>query len=331
MSALSRLSLAASYFHGEEFKIWDRDTDAWSTGFEGRVYVFDRFKTIYHRPTRRETLGIARTITLPADLVIKHAPTEVVYMVSATDRTDVDNVNIYDRGRALHRSQDKGDLIRYATQGTGDNLGVLAAGDQGKVYYDTELRSESSDQMDYAIQQGDMVGRYFVTLPNSLPAEAGDYILASTGEYFRLDVLYKDSGYLLARATDLAPNHEDMVYELRTGEGGSYDPDTGRVIQAVRSDRAFSGYIGSLEKADQDVEGEINYDLEVWVDVAHIGFTPVPGDYVRARGLRYHVDKVTKSHSGVKYQLLCGRAAQLHNFSIAAAGLVLAGAIPELG
>jgi hypothetical protein len=158
----------------------------------------------------------------------------------------------------------------------------------------------------------------------------GDYIQASTGEYFRADLVYDDSGFTMLRAVDLAPNHEDMVYELRTGAGGSYDPDTGRVVQASRADREFSGYIGSADKSDQDVEGAIKYDLEIWVNVAHIGFIPVPGDYVRARGLRYHIDKVTKSHSGVKYQLLCGRAAQLHNFSIAAAELTLTGAIPEL-
>lgn len=310
MSNLSRLKLAAKYFHGEIFENWARASNAWNTGFEGRIYVFDRFKTIYHRPTRRETLGIAREVTLPSDLVLKHAATDVVYMVSATDRTDVDYVNIYDRARALHRASDLGTLVRYSTQGTEDNLGVLVAVSQGYVYYDTELKSDTSDQSAFALQQGDKVGQYFVTLPDSLPAEDGDYILSSTGDYFRLDILYNDGGYLLARATGMAPNHETMVYELRTGAGGSYDPDTGVVTPATRADRNFSGYVGSLEKSDQDVEGGVDYDLEVWVDVDHVGFTPVPGDYVRARGLRYHIDTVTKSHSGVKYRFLCGRAAQ---------------------
>jgi len=164
--------------------------------------------------------------------------------------------------------------------------------------------------MDYSLQQGDMVGRYFATLSYTSGVQEGDYIQAPTGEYHRVDVLYEDSGFSLARTTGLAPNHESMVYELRTGAGGSYDPNTGEVTSATRADRVFSGYTGSIEKADQDVQGELEYDIEIWVDVAHIGFTPVPGDFIRAGGLRYHIDKVTKSHSGIKYQFLCRRATQ---------------------
>lgn len=310
MSALSRLSLAASYFHGEEFQVWDQGTDTWSTGFNGRIYVFDRFKTIYHRPTRRETLGITSSVTLPDDLVILHTATGTIYIISATNRTDVDQVNIYDRARALHRTNLKGDLIRYATAGSGDNLGPLVASDEGKIYYDLELRSEASDQMDYALQSGDMVGRFFLTAPRSMALQPGDYLLTELGAYFRVDIAYDDSGFSAARVVEMAPNHEDVIYELLSGVAGSYNPTTGVVTGATRVDRTFSGYVSESIKANQDVDGDIKYDLEVWVDVAHVGFTPAAGNYLRARSLRYHIEEVTLSHSALKYQILCRRAAQ---------------------
>lgn len=308
--SLSRLKLAATFFHTESFDVWNRATDSWLSGFTGRVYVFDRFKTIYHRPTRRETLGITRETVLPADLVIRHTVTGAVYMVSATDRTDVDHVQVYDRARALHLTTTQGDLIRYATQGTGIDLGPLVAQDLGKCYYDLELRSETADQVEYAVQLGDMIGRYFLTVPDTAPIQKGDYIQGPDGTYYRLDVIYADSGFKLARAVDVAPLHEDIVYERPNSTPGGYDPATGVVTSVGRTDLTFSGYIGSLESAGQDVVVNVEYDLEIWVDKAHVGFEPAAGDFVRARGVRYHIDKVTIGYNGTKYQLLCRRATQ---------------------
>jgi hypothetical protein len=81
MSGLS-LQTAATFFNYEDFNAWNPATSTFAFQLTGKLRRIDRFQTIYHRPTRRQTLSFQDGSTIPASGVLQHAPSGAVFIVS---------------------------------------------------------------------------------------------------------------------------------------------------------------------------------------------------------------------------------------------------------
>lgn len=269
MTVLSRLSLASGYFQSDTFLSWDPSTDTFlSEEFVGRLYPFDRFKTIYHRPTRRETLGVEPGVSVPAGLVIKHVPSDEVFIVTATERYDTDEDTVYDRAYALHRPEFHGRIHRYAVQGSGDDLGPEILQDIGPVYFDQELRADKKEGEAYQSFRGN----FFVTYPAGLGIQKGDFLVSDSGRSFRLDVTYLDGGFGLARAEDVAYYKRTFVYRMKQGVSGGYDAATGTYTQPTTVSRQFSATARYRTKEGLNASNTVEQELILYVDKPTVGF-----------------------------------------------------------
>ena len=292
MSVLSRLSLAAGFFHDERFDLWDTLLNDWVTeAFTGRLYVFDRFKTIYHRPTRRETLGIKPGVPSPAGQVIRHSSTGDIFIVTQTERFDADADKVYDRAFALHRPIGLGTLERYDSTGTPPDMGEEVPIHSEPVWYDIELRTDAEDDEAYQSYHGN----YFLTMPMSTTVRKGDWILGVDGATYRVDEPYIDGGFRLARAQDVPYPKETFTYLARDLSTGGYDPATGEYTQPQSTGYDFSAQIVKLiHSVAGDERDSHQSDLEIAVDTRTIGFTPEVGyRVIRGRDSRtYRIDEV---------------------------------------
>lgn len=297
MTALSRLKLASSYFQAETFETWDPLSDTFSnTSFVGRLYPFDRFKTIYNRPTRRETLGVKVGVDVPEGGVIKHNQSGDVFIVTDTERYDVDNDVQYDRAYAIHRSRYHGKIVRYQTQGTGDDLGPELYTEIGPVWFDAELRADKAEDEAYQAFRG----YFYLTFPISLDVRDDDYLVADTGEWFRVDEYYIDSGFGLGRGEDINFLKETFTYSLYSGTGGGYDPATGTYTPPTELSRQFSGHM-RLERHHTIAESVSAHTdlLRVYVDENSVGFDfKVGGIVTRANGDKFKIEEIRQGEDG---------------------------------
>lgn len=297
MTALSRLKLAAQYFQAETFLTWDSATDTFSTtSFVGRLYPFDRFKTIYSRPTRRETLGVKESVAVPEGGVIRHNQSGDTFIVTDTERYDVDDDKQYDRAYAIHRARYHGKIVRYQTQGAGDDLGPELYTEIGPVWFDTELRADKQEDEAYHAFRG----YYYLTYPITLDVRDDDYLVSDSGEWFRVDEKYIDSGFGLGRGEDVEFLKETFTYSLYTGTGGGYDPSTGVYTPPTTAARDFSGHV-RIEKHLSLVDSVSAHasSLRLYVDENSVGFEfKVGGIITRANGDKFKVDEIRQGEDG---------------------------------
>jgi hypothetical protein len=288
--SLAKLKVPASVTRLDTLCFWDRASDSFpvSNEFQGRVYPADRFKTIYQRPTRRETLSIPSTQAINTSHLVLHRAMNEVFAVSEVPRWDSSSDTVYDTARALHRVT-QGRVYREATQGTGDNLGALVRSDEGVLYGDLELRTEVRLPDAHREQYGD----YFLTCPydSALILQDGDYFSFEDGFYsgkeFRVREAYTEAGFQLARVESREKDVEDMVYELITAAGG-YSATTGSVIPQTVSDRAFSGTVTNTE-TDSDGQTLAGKDITIYVYLEHVGFDFLIDGIIRRNGFRYKI------------------------------------------
>lgn len=288
----------------EVFEAWDAATDTWSEWSHGRLYPADRFKTIYHRPTRRETLSLPQGVSLPASKVFRHVTTAEVFMASETEHYDAADGQVYSNLYAVHRASLKSTVLRPTVSGTGDNLGPVSLIDQGVTYADVELRATDKDPADYALQLGNYEGNYFITLSPAASVLEGDF-LDSGSQSYRIDHLYLDGGLLLARGIRMAPALETLTYELRTAAGGGYNTATGSVTRPTVEDREFSGFVSLSSVAVSPGSVSRTAGLEILVGVDHIGFFPVVEDRIRRGSDTFSIISVEVDGSKKLWALQC--------------------------
>ena len=269
--SLQKLKIAAELSQVDSFTIWDRTSNSFGEQFTARQYVADRFKSIYHRPTRRETIALPSSFSAPASLLVRNEATQDVFALSDIDRYDAAYDELYDNARALHRVS-AGEVFREAVQGTGDNLGALVRSSVGILYADLELRTEEN----YPDAHREQYGNFFLTCPQdpSLVLQDGDYYVFSAGPYsgqeFRIRERYIEAGFQLARAESRAKNTESLTYKLITA-AGSYDPTTGVVTPPTTEDRVFSATV-TYAKADAGAPPILGRRLTIYVPTGNVGF-----------------------------------------------------------
>jgi len=169
--SLSKLKVPASITRLDRMVFWDRSSDSFPVGntFRARVYPADRFKTIYHRPTRRETLSLHPRQKIGPSLLVKHLASGKTYALAGEDRLDSSDDTIYDTARSVHLVA-RGEVFREEVQGTGDDLGPLVRVSQGTLYGDLELRTEERVPDTHREQSGS----FFLTCPNDLDLRLQD-------------------------------------------------------------------------------------------------------------------------------------------------------------
>ena len=290
MISLGILKGPATFFHTDSFSEWNPALERFDPSFTGRLYPFDRFKTIYHRPTRRETLGVDDNVILPDSMVIRHDASGEVFIVGETLRFDSDGNYLYDRAYSLHRPSMFLDVIRPAIQGSGDDLGPLVSTSIGKLHLDTELRTAETERDAYE----KFKGRFFITMPDSLKIQKGDFLVGD-GKSFRVTIQYYDGGYQMARADEFTDEREVLTYKLPTGSGAAYDPATGTYTASATVDRQFSAIVSPVsdEEASDKTELQAHY-IRLYIEFDHIGFSPAPENRV-VRGVDNYLIKKVKS------------------------------------
>jgi hypothetical protein len=272
------LKTAAGFFQHESFSPWDADTDTFGPSFIGRLQRVDRFRTIYHRPTRRQQLAFQADVTLPTSGIVRHDPTGEVFLLSGTLETEWHKGDqLYERLVALHRaSPPSGGLGSYQpTQvlGAGDDLGVVVLGASQPVYYDTELRTVSNEQGLEEATTGEELGVY----SKNITPESGDFFLLG-GEYYRITYPYIDGGFSLTRMVKEDPSFVTLIYDYGTATDGGYDPATGTVIPPTSATRLVSAIPGKREMARDRESQDYTKTAELFIYQRHVGFEPKVDD-----------------------------------------------------
>jgi hypothetical protein len=305
MIALGVLKRSASFFHTDSFEVWDSASSAFIPGFTGRIYPFDRFKTIYHRPTRREMLGVPVDFSPPASLVLRHPATGEEYIIGETKKMDTDRDIPYDHAYALHRVLRTLSVVRPTIQGSGDDLGALVPVVVGLLHADLELRTSEREQDAYE----KFKGRFFVTMPNSIKVQKGDFLVGGS-DSFRVEVAYLDGGFQMARADDVHDERETLTYFLPTGSGASLDPATGAYTKESTVPRLFSGIVSPVDNSEADHRPGLQQpEIRVFVEREHIGFEPEVGRLIERGSDRYEVHSVRIDPESDQWILACRRGA----------------------
>lgn len=296
------LGSVANRWRTDEFQVWNSTTEIFEGSICGRLFRLDRFKSIYTRPVHRRQMTADKSLAIPATQVVKQVSTGEIYMISSIRRQDSINNEIYDGVLTLHLasapSGGLAELHRYAVAGSGDNLGPLVDTMISKTHVDLELRTSSSDRDVH----DEYIGHYFVTSPAISGFQSGDY-LQLNGYQFRIDEVYYDSGYLMARVAKEDYDKEELTYHLPQGSGGNYDTATGAVTAETMLDRIFTGTV--TQNMESDVVGtSIGEEfLTVHIDTSDIGFTPEREHEVTYEGEKYKVQSVSIASNRYQWKL----------------------------
>ena len=305
MIALGVLARSARFFNNEDFEIWDDSLEDFAPGFIGRLYPFDRFKTIYHRPTRRETLGVDVGTQIPGTKVIRHVASQEVFMVGETLRFDSDGNRLYDSAYSLHRPLGMFTLLRPETLGTGDNLGPLIDVNLGPLHADLELRTSEREQDAYE----EFKGRFFLTAPDSKQIQKGDFLIFGQKSY-RVEVQYLDGGYQLARVDEVSNKRENLTYLLPIGLGASFDPSTGAYTKQPVAERVFTAIVSPVTDAEQTDRTELSDpQIKLYIGFSHIGFEPKIGHMIRRDDAEYKISAIRSDPESEQWILTCRRGA----------------------
>lgn len=298
------LRTSTTFFQHDLFVPWDAATNTFSGSVAGRLHRIDRFKTIYHRPTRRQKLSLAEDAVVPASGVIRHAKTGEVFLVSLLEEDEVwQGETVYERLVTLHRAVPySGGYAVFkpvTVSGSGDDLGIVSLTNVQHAYVEVELRSASDERgsLDVEIEEATL------HLSANVQAAPGDYITFD-GDDYRILVTFSDSGFRAARAVKESPHYETLTYHLQTGTS-SYNPATGTFTEGV-ADRLVSALIGDETAMRERVSDQYSRQLSVYIYQQHIGFAPKVGDTFAYDGRTYTVTKVSQNQRELQWRLEAG-------------------------
>lgn len=301
------IEAAARRFRNDRFTFWDPSTDTFGCEVDWRLFRVDRFTTIYHRPTRRRQASVVPDGLFPDSLVVRHEETGDIYIVSQTKRTDSVESGKYDTLASLHLatppSGGKGEVVRPTTFGDPGDLGAAILTNVSYVYYDLELRTSSAEPETVDETQAMM----FITLPAWVDLREGDWLFAGT-ETYEVNEPYYDGGFQLARAIRKPVDLVDMTYMYDEGTGGSYNVTTGVYTPVTATAKNFSGvvYRGSVEASEMGNEQPT--ELQVYIDLGLIDWTPEVDRYVTISGVLHKIIKVVLGKNRKQWHLTVVRA-----------------------
>jgi hypothetical protein len=296
------LSTSSTFFMKDRLQCWNPTTDTFGDEFIGRIERVDRFKTIYNRPTRRETLTFVDGITLPDSGVIKRVDTNEVFLVSETIHTEIwQGEQTYEHIVALHRvTPSSGGVAVYqeiGTSGVGEDLGQVSVQSQTPVYLDIELRTLVQERDAVEVETEQLFAHFSLNVSPS----PGDFFVFG-GEYYRIANFYTDSGFNSARLVQEPPNFSTIIFKVATG-APSYDPATGEVTESTDA-RAVSCLIrknSTITTRDNEVRSR---QLDFFVYNRHIGFTPKVGKKVTFDKIEYEIIEVSLALSEQQWHIV---------------------------
>jgi hypothetical protein len=301
------LKTAAERFSGDEFVVWDPETNTFgTTTIRGKRFRIDRFTTIYHRPTRRSYIRLL-TPSFPGVGVIKRVNGGEVYLLSETLNTDIEAGSLrYEDIRMSHAvtppSGGVGKFTPVRTTGSGDNLGVVDIVTQENAYIDLEL--QSAGNVEETVDA--VTPRLILNHSANVSPQFGD-IFAIDGRIFIVNAPYIDGGLRAARVSELPIPYATFTYRMRSGTGG-YDPVTGTVTSGV-TDRLFSGIIGRIQR---DTEPSVTTPsaptkMELYVYERHVGFAFALGDQILYSGTAYYINAISQRREEAQWKLELSR------------------------
>ena len=292
MSGLS-LKTAATFFNHESFSAWDPVTDTFIDPFIGKLRRIDRFQTIYHRPTRRQTLSCQQPTSV-ASGVLRHDPSGDLFIVSDSVEPEYwKGEQVYEYVSRLNRveapSGGLGDYHQAQVLGTGDDLGEVVLAAAEPIYYDLELRTTRNEAGLEEVITAEVIG----TLSKNAVPEPGDFYLLS-GDYYRVGFVYADAGFQMARLFKEDPAFETVTYQFGTATNAVYDPVTGTMTPATTATRLVSAIPGDREVKRGPVTQELTQMVRLYIYQRHIGFVPKVDDKLEFDGQPFTVRSVSE-------------------------------------
>lgn len=262
----------------------------WVSGFSGRLTPVDRFLSNFNKPLRRRMLFTDPNTPLPDSNVFRD-PLSGEIFIAGQSRYDNDGDELYQRVTVCHSvTGDSADLLplrRKAPVGPIGDPGWLVESVIAEVYGDFELRATA--EADGA--NNETFGLYFLHLPMGTGAKAYDFITFK-GQPYRIDAVYYDSGFEVARVSQRKDDRQDLVFKLAALP--TYNRQTGE----VESQGETLANVTATVKAYSDVRDTKEVDsagtLTVFVDEANIGFEPKTGMKLEYYGTHYECKRVVR-------------------------------------
>lgn len=303
------LHIAANFFKRETFLVWDSATQQFGpVSFVGRKKRIDAFVSLWHRSSRREHIYVKPDLDYANIIAVQHVTSGVPYLISGTVESDswqADD-NVYDVLLRCHKvSGPSGGVAQwYPVQvlGTGDDLGPVQIGPPVAGFADSELRSTSD--LNDSVQSA--IAEYYLAYSSNLTPVEGDYITLQNNTY-RIMETNVDSGYSYARVKQEPPRFETAEFKLPSSTPAKFDPATGKMSAGTEITRQVSVLVDARSRTGKLPQHQISETLEVYVYLAHIGFTPLLGHGVVLDGVRYTVDRVTRSLENKQWKLEVSR------------------------
>jgi len=295
------LKVAAQRFQDETYDLWDSGLDDFVGTMVGRLFRVDRFKTIYHRPTRRQKMTVKDMGSLPDSMVIRRQLDGEVFIVCDTNEREFWAGQNYDNVITVNRVAGKGSLVKARVLGSGDDLGAVNLNLEIPTYLDFELRTATDEPGTQDI----FIGNYIAVFSkNAADARPGDYFKLGDDTY-RVDLLYVDSGFQHARVVKEPFSYVTANYKLHTG-GRAYDPSTSTYNTGAAVDRAVSIIIPNIKK-EQDAERDYRQVVDAFIYKRHIGFRPKLQDELQVDGDTYEIVEVTEFGENDQWKLRLSR------------------------
>lgn len=292
------LRRVANKFETTAFDVFNETTLLWETGtLTGKVMPIDRFLSIFHRATRRRSIGISPSSAIPAHHTIREPLTGKAYIMGLI-RGDVKDGAYYDRVGILHGVDVLGQVHRKAPVGPANDPGILVDSVIGSHYMDVELRSAS--ESDEGVENFE--SHFFLTAPYHSDLMPWDFITYE-GESYQVQVPYVDSGMRMARVVKRDDPRVDVVFHKKSGTSG-YDPATQTVTTGI-VDYQISGFFRGFGLADVDGVAVSSGDVQFVVQTDHIGVYPTNQDQLTWRGNKYNIAAVQEDFLSKHYTLHC--------------------------
>jgi hypothetical protein len=296
------LAASAARWRNDEFSYWDPATNLFSTTTVlGRLFRADRFTTIYHRPTRRSTIGLLEAA--PASGVVRRRLGGDIFLLSDTQRQEVfQGDHVYDTLRASHLvTAPSGGLAEFhpaTLAGTGDDLGAVSLATAVPVYLDLELQTAVSPND----SEETLSGRWLINYSRNVAPKPGDYFKMGD-RWFLVQMPYVDGGFYLLRSLEAVVGYHTFTYQLKTGTGSGYNPITG-TVGSPETPRVFSALRG-LESMESTATAQATSKrrLELFVYTHHIGFTPNAGDTIKDATRTYRVESVVMRREELQWKI----------------------------
>jgi hypothetical protein len=300
------LKTAAQAFHGDRFYGWDATTDTFTRPFYGRLFIADRFKTIYNRPTRRQKLTMPEGVRLPASYVIRRQQDSEVFLLSTlVEKEYWKGVEHYDSIGTVHRAMpDTGGAAThhaYGTTGSGAALGTVGVTASTKVYVDLEMRTTESEDLTEKLKTGHYVCYHSVNVEFT----PGDY-LEFDGKHYRVEVETFDSGFGFSRLVQEDPCYTNGVYYYEGSATVAYNPATGVASSSGAVSTPFSFIPGFMVDSFDSSSQSYDNDSTIYVYARHLGFTPKAEDRVEIGGKTLRVKRVEHSALQLQWKLEVG-------------------------